>query len=84
MLNVVGFVKKSLKTMGAGCGYVNGGNPTRLAVVPVDVWMPNCARLLDDGTNEVEGIAPDVSLPMGDGADQAAQANALAGFLARG
>jgi hypothetical protein len=72
------------RTAGAGCGYVNGGNPTRLAVVPVDVWMPNCARLLDDGTNEVEGIAPDVSLPMGDGADQAAQANALAGFLARG
>ena len=72
------------RTAGAGCGYVDGGNPTRLAVVPVDVWMPNCARLLDDGTNEVEGIAPDISLSMGNGADQAAQARALAGLLAPG
>lgn len=72
------------RTAGAGCGYVNGGNPTRLSVVPVDVWMPNCARLLDDGTNEVEGIAPDVALPMGDDADPAAQARALVDVLARG
>lgn len=71
------------RTAGAGCGYVNGGNPTRLSVVPVDVWMPNCARLLDDGTNEVEGIAPDVAIPMED-ADPAMQAKALAGVLARG
>ena len=72
------------RTAGAGCGYVNGGNPTRLSVVPVDVWMPNCARLLDDGTNEVEGIAPDVALPMGDDADPAVQARALVDVLARG
>lgn len=54
------------RTAGAGCGYVNGGNPTRLSVVPVDVWMPNCARLLDDGTNEVEGLRPDRPLAMQD------------------
>ena len=71
------------RTAGAGCGYVNGGNPTRLSVVPVDVWMPNCARLLDDGTNEVEGIAPDVPLPMGEGADPAVQARRLKDFLVR-
>lgn len=71
------------RTAGAGCGYVNGGNPTRLSVVPVDVWMPNCARLLDDGTNEVEGIAPDVPLPMGESADPAVQARRLMAFLAR-
>ena len=72
------------RTAGAGCGYVNGGDPTRLSVVPVDVWMPNCARVLDDGTNEVEGIAPDVPLPMGDDADAAGQVRALADVLARG
>jgi hypothetical protein len=34
--------------------------------------MPNCARFLDDGTNEIEGITPDVVLPMdGDATDQA-------------
>lgn len=71
------------RTAGAGCGYVDGGNPTRLRVVPVDVWMPNCARFLDDGSNEIEGIAPDIRIPMRD-TDAGAQAQALAAVLARG
>ena len=71
------------RTAGAGCGYVNGGNPTRLSVVPIDVWMPNCARFLEDGSNEIEGIAPDIQIPMGD-TDAAKQAQALAAALARG
>ena len=54
------------RTAGAGCGYVNGGDPVRLQVVPVDVWMPNCARFLDNGTNEIEGLAPDVPLDLRD------------------
>ena len=70
------------RTAGAGCGYVNGGNPTRLSVVPVDVWMPNCARFLDDGSNEIEGIAPNLRIPMGN-VDAGAQAKALAAALAR-
>ncbi len=70
------------KTAGAGCGYVDGGNPTRLRVVPVDVWMPNCARFLDDGTNEIEGIAADVPLPMAD-ADPDTRARALEAVLAK-
>lgn len=67
-------------TAGAGCGYVNGGTRTPLHASPFDVRMPNCARFLDDGTNEIEGIAPDVPLPMR--ADAAAQARAL--FVAIG
>lgn len=51
-------------TNGAGCGYVDGGNRTQLRVAPFDVMMPNCARFLDDGTNEIEGLRPDVALPM--------------------
>ena len=57
------------RTAGAGCGYVNGGNPTRLNVAPVDVWMPNCTRFLDDGANEIEGIAPDIAIKLDDDND---------------
>jgi C-terminal processing protease CtpA/Prc len=66
------------RTAGAGCGYVDGGTTTRLAQVPVDVHMPNCARFLADGSNEVEGIAPDVVLPAG---DDEAKAQALEAAL---
>ena len=54
------------RTAGAGCGYANGGTVTRLSVVPVDVWMPNCSRFLAIGTNEVEGIRPDIALALRD------------------
>ena len=64
-------------TMGAGCGYIDGGKPTRLSQIPFDVHMPNCARFLADGTNEVEGIAPDLPLP----AEEAMRAAALARAL---
>jgi len=58
---------------------VNGGTRSRLRMLPRDVRMPNCARFLSDGTNEIEGIAPDVALPM-DEPDRAA--DALARLLA--
>ena len=67
------------RTYGAGCGYVDGGARTRLRAFPRDVRMPNCARFLKDGTNEIEGIAPDVELPM-KAPDEAA--DALARLLA--
>lgn len=67
------------RTYGAGCGYWNGGTRTRLRSLPRDVHMPNCARFLRDGTNEIEGIAPDVALPMEDPEKAAA---ALARLLA--
>ncbi|MDI1442857.1 S41 family peptidase [Polyangium sp. 6x1] len=53
------------RTAGAGCGYVNGGGRTALREIGFEVRMPNCARFLADGTNEVEGIAPDIALPPG-------------------
>ncbi|WP_170229658.1 S41 family peptidase [Polyangium fumosum] len=52
------------RTAGAGCGYVNGGGRVQLREIGFEVRMPNCARFLADGTNEVEGIAPDVALPL--------------------
>ena len=54
------------RTLGAGCGYVDGGGRTKMSVAPFDVVMPNCARFLADGTNEIEGIAPDVAIALHD------------------
>jgi hypothetical protein len=70
------------RTAGAGCGYANGGTVTRLSVVPVDVWMPNCSRFLADGTNEVEGIRPDMPLPLRDRKPDEVAAD-LRGILAK-
>ncbi|HEY0112430.1 MAG TPA: S41 family peptidase [Allosphingosinicella sp.] len=61
------------RTAGAGCGYSDGGTRTPLTVRPVDVRMPNCARFMKDGTNEIEGIAPHIELPM-DEREKAAEA----------
>ena len=54
------------RTTGAGCGFIDGGTRTALSVLPVDVRMPNCARFMRNGLNEIEGIPPDVALPMDD------------------
>ena len=51
------------RTYGAGCGYTNGGLPIELPNSGLVVWMPDCARYRIDGTNEIEGIEPDVALP---------------------
>jgi Peptidase family S41 len=67
------------RTAGAGCGYVDGGGRIVLQAVPFDVMAPNCARFLNDGTNEIEGIAPHIKIAM-DGADEA-RALALAAAL---
>ena len=70
------------RTMGAGCGYVDGGTRTQLHASPFDVRMPNCARYLDDGSNEIEGIAPDIAIDMHP-TDAGAQAKALQDALAK-
>jgi len=70
------------RTMGAGCGYIDGGTRTQLRASHFDVLMPNCARFLDDGSNEIDGIAPDIAIDM-HMHDKAAQARALAAALAK-
>jgi hypothetical protein len=70
------------RTMGAGCGYIDGGTRTQLRASHFDVLMPNCARFLDDGSNEIEGIAPAIAIAMHMD-DKAAQARALAAALAK-
>jgi hypothetical protein len=49
-------------TAGAGCGYVDGGSPITLAQSGMTIATPNCARFRADGTNEVDGVSPDVSV----------------------
>ena len=47
-------------TGGAGCGYTNDGISTVLKNSHATVQMPDCIRLRANGSNEVEGITPDV------------------------
>jgi hypothetical protein len=54
------------QTVGAGCGYTNGGIPTVLPRSHASVRMPDCARLRADGSNAVAGVDPDVHLPLAD------------------
>ena len=50
------------RTRGAGCGFVNGGIPLVLEHVGLRVMAPDCIRHRKDGTNEIEGMEPDVAL----------------------
>ena len=50
-------------TGGAGCGYTNGGIPAKLKNSGAQVKMPDCVRFRTDGSNEVDGITPDIILP---------------------
>lgn len=68
------------RTAGAGCGYVDGGGRIQLEAGPFDVMAPNCARFLNDGRNEIEGIRPDIEIAMGKAARDR-QAAALAAVL---
>ncbi|HEY0811618.1 MAG TPA: S41 family peptidase, partial [Longimicrobiales bacterium] len=62
------------KTMGVGCGYTNGGNPIKLEHDGLTIWMPDCARLRPDGSNEFEGIKPNYPADWGNDAKSRAQA----------
>jgi hypothetical protein len=69
-----------VRTAGAGCGYVNGQGRIALSVGWFDVLAPNCARFLKDGTNEIEGIVPDIVFTT-DRSDHSRWANELASIV---
>ncbi|MFL9840933.1 S41 family peptidase [Sphingomonas sp. ST-64] len=50
------------RTGGAGCGYTWGGMPTVLTHSGATLYLPDCARFRADGSNEVAGIVPDVTI----------------------
>lgn len=51
------------RTGGAGCGHTNGGTPTTLPRSGGVLQLPDCARLRADGSNEINGVVPDLLLP---------------------
>jgi hypothetical protein len=53
-------------TGGAGCGYTEGGIPAKLKNSGVQLKMPDCVRFRANGSNEVNGVTPDVLLPWSD------------------
>jgi hypothetical protein len=65
------------RTLGAGCGYVNGGVPIHLENIGVVVWMPDCARYRADGNNEIAGVEPDVDIGWAAEGDAAKRAENL-------
>ena len=60
------------RTMGAGCGYIDGGKPVVLAAAPLTLRFPNCARFTAAGRNEIDGWAPDAPLAAPDKGGEAA------------
>ena len=52
------------QTLGAGCGFTNGGIPTILPRSHASVHLPDCARIRADGSNAVAGVTPDILLPL--------------------
>jgi hypothetical protein len=51
-------------TVGAGCGYTDGGTPTTLANSRAILKLPDCVRLRADGTNAAGGMQPDVPVAL--------------------
>ncbi|HEY8212004.1 MAG TPA: S41 family peptidase, partial [Myxococcaceae bacterium] len=47
------------RSLGAGCGYIDGANRIQLRHSGLKLRAPNCVRFRRDGANEVDGIAPD-------------------------
>ena len=50
------------RSVGAGCGYMNGGVQLELESVRMTLRAPDCARLRASGENERAGLAPDLPL----------------------
>lgn len=53
------------KTLGAGCGYTDGGVSVVLPNSGARVRMPDCVRFRKDGSNEVLGLMPDIAVGPG-------------------
>lgn len=50
------------RTFGAGCGYIDGGHAIALKAAALHIMVPNCSRYTGEGINEIEGIAPHVTI----------------------
>ena len=50
------------RTAGVGCGYSNGGTQTLLEHSGLEIWLPDRVRHRRDGSNQRDGIAPDLAV----------------------
>lgn len=50
------------RTMGVGCGYTNGGVTLTLPATGLTVRAPDCVRYRADGSNEAEGVEPELAI----------------------
>jgi len=71
-----------VRTGGDGCGFMNTPDPLVLPHSQLRFRVPNCVRLRADGTDEVAGVAPDLPVPVTDGAAKVLEA--LAADVKRG
>lgn len=71
------------RTWGAGCGYTDGGIRHVLPHTGLDVSLPDCVRSRADGSNEVDGVTPDVTVPWRDGDDGLERARLVRELLSR-
>ncbi len=68
-------------TVGAGCGFTNGGIPTVLRNSGARTRLSDCARIRADGSDEVAGVTPDILLPWADRDSRYQHAMKLKQFL---
>ena len=47
---------------GDGCGFMTDSEPLTLPTLALRIRLPNCVRLRADGSDEVAGIQPDISV----------------------
>jgi hypothetical protein len=55
------------RTFGAGCGYIDGGWAYQFTAFDAHAMMPNCSRYTAEGVNQIEGLAPDISIDWAQG-----------------
>ncbi len=63
------------RTGGDGCGFMDGPAPVTLRHSKMRFRIPNCIRLRSDGTDEVAGVKPDISIVPTAGEDRRARAS---------
>jgi len=62
---------------------VDGAPPVVLPHLGLEVRAPNCARFTGKGVNEVEGLVPDVDIPLAAVGGQQAVSAVLAAVAAQ-
>jgi C-terminal processing protease CtpA/Prc len=71
------------KTGGDGCGFMAEGKPLTLPHSGLRFRIPNCVRLRSDGTDEVAGITPKISILPTDGESPRGRAARLLAAIVR-